>query len=85
MLEQERAYYNENRSLWLLQYPDRYLLVKGEQLVGAYDTEDAALSEVARNFGLTNFLIRKSGELEQEISLPAYTLGILCANTPPTK
>lgn len=85
MLEQEKNFYNENRSLWMVQYPDKFLLIKGDRLIGAYDTEDEALSEGARNFGLTSFLVRKSGELEQEVTIPAYTLGLLSANPAPPK
>jgi hypothetical protein len=78
VLDQEIKYYDENRTDWLSRYPDKYVLVKGRQLIGAFDTITEALAEGARRFGLDNFLVRQVGEGEQGVKIPALTLGLLC-------
>jgi len=45
-----------------------------------FDTEEQAISEGARQFGLQPFLVRRVHSKEQEVSIPALTLGILRAN-----
>lgn len=77
MLEQEREYYNENLSAWLMQYSNKFLLIKGSELIGAFDTYEGTLAEGARQFGLDSYLIRRVGEQEQQIKIPALTLGLL--------
>lgn len=81
MLEQEQEYYNANKALWMTQYPNKYVLIKGTQLLGFFDSEDQAISEGVRQLGLTSLLVRKVGEVEQEVVIPALTLGLLSANT----
>jgi hypothetical protein len=80
MLEQERKFFEENRALWLTKFPGRFVLIKGSELLGTFDTIDEALAEGARRFGLESFLARRVEQVEQEINIPALTLGILRAN-----
>ena len=77
MLEQERQFYSENLDKWLTQHAGKFVLVKGEELLGAYETYEDALAEGARRFGLQSFLVRRVGDVEQEVNIPALTLGLL--------
>lgn len=81
MLDEERQFYAENLASWLSQYPGKFVLVKGRELIGVFDTTEEPLAEGARRFGLEPFLIRRVQELQEEVSIPALTLGILRANT----
>lgn len=81
MLEEERQFYAENLANWLGQYPGKFVLVKGRELIGTFDTNEEALAEGARRFGLAPFLVRRVQERQEDISIPALTLGILRANT----
>lgn len=81
MLDTERQYYSENLARWLGQYPGKFVLVKGQELIGTFDTAEGALAEGARRFGLQPFLVRRVQEQQEEVSIPALTLGILRANT----
>lgn len=81
MLDKERKYYEEHRAEWLSKYPDKIVLVKGEELIGTFDTLDDAMSEGARRFGLDSFLVRCVEESEEAVSIPALTLGLLRADT----
>jgi len=80
MLEEEIHYFQENHETWKSQYPGKFVLIKGSELIGAYDTMQAALDEGSRRFGLVSYLIRRVGEVVKEISIPALTMGILRAN-----
>jgi hypothetical protein len=81
MLETERQFYSENLATWLTQHPGKHVLVKGRELIGAFDTNEEALSEGARHFGLEPFLVRRVQERQEDVNIPALTLGILRANT----
>ena len=81
MLEKERKYFENNRSEWLSKFPNKFVLVKGEQLIGTFDKLEDALAEGARRFGTESFLVRKVEESEQLVYIPALTLGILRANS----
>jgi hypothetical protein len=80
MLEEEIHYFQENQETWKSQYPGKFVLVKGSELIGAYDTMQIALDEGSRRFGLASYLIRRIGEVVEEISIPALTMGILRSN-----
>jgi hypothetical protein len=82
MLEEERQFYAENLTEWLKSYPGKFVLVKGRELIGTFDTIDEALAAGARQLGLTPFLVRRVQETQEEMNVPALTLGILRANTP---
>jgi hypothetical protein len=81
MLEQERQYYAEHLAEWLTSYPGKFVLVKGQELIGVFDTIEDALSEGARRFALEPFLVRRVEKNREDVSIPALTLGILRANT----
>ena len=80
MLEKELAYYQENLKTWLKQSPGKFVLIKEEELVGMFDTNEEALSAGASRFGLASFLIRRIEKSQEDIKLPALTLGLLYAN-----
>lgn len=81
MLEQERQFYAEHLPEWLAEYPGKFVLIKGSDLIGVFDTIEDALAGGARRFALEPFLVRRVQEKQDEINIPALTLGILRANT----
>lgn len=80
MLEEELAFYEKNLENWLSLYPGKFVLVKGEELVGVYDSNEQALTAGASLFGLASYLIRCIEKSKEDIKLPALTLGLLYAN-----
>lgn len=80
MLEEERAYYGENLQEWLTRHANRFVLVKGSNLIGTYDTNEDALREGARLFGREPFLVRRVQESQPTVTIPALALGLLRAN-----
>jgi hypothetical protein len=79
-LEIERKYLAAHKDQLLRQYGDKFLIIAGEQVAGAYDTIEQALRAVAEKHGLRNVLVRRPSEAQLEFSAPALTLGILRAN-----
>lgn len=77
LLTVESAFYEQNRDELLMKYPNRVLLIHGENVEGDFETMDAAITEGVRKFGSEPFLVRRSGENEPVLSAPALTLGIL--------
>jgi hypothetical protein len=55
----------------------KVVLVKDEELIGAFNTIEEALAEGARRFGLTPFLVREvTASEEKKVKIPALTLGL---------
>lgn len=81
VLEKERKYFETNRKQWVALHPGKFVLVKGEELIGVFDKPEDALAEGARRFGLDSFLVRQVKEAEELIYIPALTLGILRADS----
>ncbi|MBE3086018.1 MAG: hypothetical protein IMZ64_07360 [Bacteroidetes bacterium] len=81
MLTEELKYYNENLAEWLKSQSGKFVVIKDQELIGFYNSFDEALSVGARKFGLQSFLVRCIVQSQEEINIPALTLGILNANS----
>lgn len=81
MLEKERSFFDSNREKWLKDFPGKFALVKGTELVGAFETQEGALAEGARRFGLQPFLVRRIDGMREPVYVPALALGILRADS----
>ncbi len=82
MLEQERKYFDRKRREFVSQHLGKFVLIKGNKLVGSFNTVEEALAEGARQFGLEPFLVRQiSKNGEHDLNIPALTLGILNAHS----
>lgn len=83
VLQEERQYLDEHISSWLGTCPGKFVLIKGNELSGVYDTQEEALSEGARRFGRSSFLVRRVEPTAPDIHIPALTLGLLSASPTP--
>ena len=82
MLEKEREYFDKHKDEFVAEHLGKFVLIKDNKLVGVFSTIDEALSEGARQFGLTSFLVREiTTAPPQEVNIPALSLGILNANS----
>jgi hypothetical protein len=77
MLDVERQYYQAHAAEWTQLHPGKFVVVKEEDVVGFFDTIDEALAAGGSKFGLSSFLVRRVGETQETISVPALTLGLL--------
>lgn len=80
MLEVERNYIETNRDKLIVVYGGRFLVIKGENVTGAFDSLPEAMQGAAMAHGLENVLIRRATDNQMQVSIPALTLGILSAN-----
>jgi len=68
MLENEFQYFLNHKKELSEKYLDKYIVIKGEEVVGAYDNEKEAYAETIKKHELGTFLIQKCSEKEE-----AYT------------
>ena len=78
LLVTEQAFYDRSASRLLAEYPNRYLLIHGENLLGAFESQDEAVRHGVQQFGREPFLVRRSGDKQTRFAVPALTLGVLC-------
>ena len=81
LLERERTFYAAHEDEWAAAHPGRFVVVRGDQLLGAFDSMEEALAAGAAAFGMDSFLIRKVGQKQDEVNIPALALGLLRANS----
>jgi hypothetical protein len=77
MLDKEREYYGAHLTEWQQSHPGKFVVVKDDQVLGFFDTLDEALSAGGARFGLSSFLVRRVGEQQETVDIPALTLGLL--------
>jgi hypothetical protein len=58
-LEKEFAYYLKNQKDLVKQHNGKYIVIIGETVVGAYNTEAEALFTTQKSYKLGTFLIQK--------------------------
>lgn len=78
-LEIELKFFEQHRKEWLEHHAGKYALVKGEELRGVYDTQEAAYAEGVATFGIEPFLIKQVLPEDEVHHLPAYHLGLMHA------
>ncbi len=59
MLEIELTFFENRLKDFLNEYPGKFSVIKREELVGVFDTNEQALSAAASRFGLEDYLIRR--------------------------
>lgn len=79
MLDTERQYFEDHQPELLKEYPGKFVIIRDQEIAGSFDTLQDALVAGTRQFGLSSFLIRRTDELPQEVSIPSLALGILHA------
>ena len=77
LLAVETAYYDEHARELLLAYPNRFLLIHGDELIGTYESHAEAVADGVRRYGRGPFLVRRTGDEELVLTAPALTLGLL--------
>jgi len=77
VLEKELKFFDQHKAEWVKAHLGKFVLVKGDELFGVFDSAETAISEGARQFGTDSFLVRKVTAADEEIRIPALTLGLL--------
>ena len=77
MLEKEITYYLSRKDEFVNDHFGKFVLIKGDKLIGVFNSHTEALSEAARKFGLDSYLIKQILVNDEDIEVPALTLGLL--------
>ena len=77
LLKAEIAYYDEHAKELLLKYPNRFVLIHGDQLIGDFESRSEAVGEGVRRYGRGPFLVRRTGDKQMVLTAPALSLGLL--------
>lgn len=78
-IETELRYFDAHQADLRRKYPSQYIVIKGEEFIRAFSTTEAAIAYVAGRYGLQSVLIRHVDRTQDEVSIPALTMGLLRA------
>ena len=67
-LKKEFQYYLEHQNELVKQYNGKYIVIKGNEVIGAYDSELEAVTETSQQHELGTFLVQKC-----ELGTSSYT------------
>ena len=79
-LEKELKFFAENKTQWTEVHLGKFVLVKGDELIGVFDNAETAITEGAKRFGTESFLVRQLNPEEKDVYIPALALGLLRAH-----
>ena len=80
MFEEELKYYKANKEELLKHYENQYVVIKDNELVGAYTTEQEAYEAALGKFGNAPFLIKRVMKEEEVVRFPALAIGVVNAD-----
>lgn len=80
-LEKELQYYDKIKADLLIKHKGKYALIKGEKLIGIFDSELKAYEAGVEKFGSQSFLIKHIISQEELVEFPALALGVIYART----
>jgi len=75
-LEKELALFAKMKPDLLKNYEGKFVLIRGEEFLGAFDSVENAYSEGVRRFGREGFLVKKVTEQEEIHRNQALALGL---------
>ena len=69
-LDQELATSDRERKRLLAEAPGKYVLIKGEEVIGTFESQNDAIDEGWRRFGRVPILTKKIVAFEKPIYVP---------------
>ena len=77
-LREERRFFDEHFAEWLKWYKDRWVVIRGRELIGHYRTAEAAYEEAVKRLGCREaFLIERVTEEKETAEFPAFETGLI--------
>ncbi len=76
-LERELNYFQAQKERLLEHHEGAFVLISGEELVGAFTTQAEAYEAGLKQLGNIPFLIHRVTRAEEEIQFPALVVGII--------
>ena len=75
-LEAELQYFNEHRAEFLEQAAGKFALIKGDRLIGMFDSETNAIRNGYQKLGNVPFLVRQVTEVDIPLTFTSFNLGV---------
>ena len=77
-LAAEKAFLQENQEALAAQYPGKYLLIKGAEVHGAFETYEQGVSAGVQKFAAGPFLVRSVQQPHDSEApkIPALSIGV---------
>ena len=75
-LEVELEYFEQHRSEYLKTAAGKFALVKGQSLLGIFDSEAAAIRHGFQALGNVPFLVKQVTEVDIPLNFTSYNLGV---------
>jgi hypothetical protein len=66
----EEALFEENLDRWMESQPEKWMAVKGDQVLGPFDTDQEAFGAAIRTWQTDEFLLRQVTREVEVLSLP---------------
>jgi len=79
-LSQEIAHFEAHRKELLERSPGKFVLIKGDECIGTYDSDENAYEEGVRLFGNEPFLIQQILPEDPIQEMPAFYAGLTYAH-----
>ena len=76
LLDAELETYEKNRESLLESAEDKFVLIKGGQIVGVYESEMDAITQGYRQLGHVAFLVKQVLKVETPLNLMSGLLGV---------
>ena len=67
MLAKEYKYFEKNKKELVKKYRGKFIVIKNEQILGAYNTEKGAYDSTIKEHAVGTFLIQKCVQNEEEL------------------
>lgn len=68
MLHTELDFFNSHFSEWLKIHSGKFVLIKGQELVGVYNSQQDALAEGYKKFTLEPFFVKQINILQEPLN-----------------
>jgi hypothetical protein len=75
-LATEIEYFEEHRAALVEEAKGKFALVKGDELLGMFDTEAEAIRHGFRTLGNVPFLVKQITEVDIPLNFTSYNLGV---------
>jgi hypothetical protein len=75
-LETELQYFNEHRAEFMEQAAGKFALIKGDRLIGMFDSETSAIRNGYQKLGNVPFLVKQVTEVDIPLTFTSFNLGV---------
>ena len=75
-LEIEWRYFNDHRGEFFERAPGKFVLIKGDSLIGLFDSEASAIREGYEKLGNVPFLVKQITEVDIPLTFTSFDLGV---------